>query len=443
MSMQDLFTIGQARTLRQDGGVELVTHDDSIQPGRYTFANLDELSAYLGKVLGGRPEDGGIGGSMSRKGTYSRRAADGTHAVTFGDPVLDTITSAAGTVVIGGQTVDLRPGHASPAAPGGAGGDAVVFDAQSLKFTGMVNGAERWASDDGAEVDYRMGTGHLYFHAWKHSILPYWSMGGEISVTETNANFQAADINSRYYMSVTAPCQVVKVDGPASHRDDSYFDQYEWGIAAQQPERVAVLCRAQWHNARFADLVTAGEGCPNYNDPSNPWPTGFPADWKTIKTLIELNGSWTDGSPRNAIISVEFTSLMINMSAFDRPAAHGSVVDGSTITVTFPDDATYTGHLQAPNSIRWSNGSVWTKVVNTVIDLNGSWTDGGSRHAVISEGITSLTIDMSDYDRPAAHGSVVDGSTITVTFPDDRTYTGNLQPPKTIRWSNGSAWTKV
>jgi hypothetical protein len=49
------------------------------------------------------------------------------------------------------------------------------------------------------------------------------------------------------------------------------------------------------------------------------------------------------------------------MSDFDRPNAHGSIVNGSTMTMTFPDDATYTGQLQAPNVIRWSNGSVWTK----------------------------------------------------------------------------------
>jgi hypothetical protein len=78
-----------------------------------------------------------------------------------------------------------------------------------------------------------------------------------------------------------------------------------------------------------------------------------------------------------------------------------------------------------------------------VLDLNGSWTDGSARKAVISEGVTSLTIDMSDYDRPVAHGSIAGGSVITVTFPDDATYTGTLQPPNKIRWSNGSAWTKV
>jgi hypothetical protein len=440
MSTQDLITVVKARTIRQDGGVEFVAHDASIQPDRCTFANLDELTAYVGQVLGGKLEGEGIRGSMSRKGTYSRRASDGTPAVTFGDPVLDAISSAAGTLVIGDRTIDLREDHGSLGAPTGAHGGVVVFDAPYLKFTGIVSGAERWASDDGALVQYRMSTGRLNFHAWKKKTLYYyWSMGGEISISGTNANFEAADITTINYMSVTSPCQ--QFPGYDSDRDDSYVDQYEWGINAQQPERVAALCRAQWHHARFADVVTAGEGCEIYRDAI--WPNGFPPDWTPIDTGIELNGIWTDGSPKRAVIFVKLRSLTIDMSAYNRPAAKGSIVDYATIKVIFPDDATYTGTLELPNTIRWSNGSAWTKVVNTVIDLNGSWTDGSPRRAVISEGITSLTIDMSDYDRSAAHGSIVGGSTIKVTFTDDATYTGTLQQPNTIRWSNGSAWTKI
>jgi hypothetical protein len=81
--------------------------------------------------------------------------------------------------------------------------------------------------------------------------------------------------------------------------------------------------------------------------------------------------------------------------------------------------------------------------IHTVIDLNGRWTAGSTQSAVISAAFTSLTVDMSAYHRPAAHGSIADASTITVTFPDDATYTGKLQPPNTIRWSNGSAWRKI
>jgi hypothetical protein len=81
-------------------------------------------------------------------------------------------------------------------------------------------------------------------------------------------------------------------------------------------------------------------------------------------------------------------------------------------------------------------------VPHTVMNLNGNWTDGSTRSAHIYEGHKSITIDMSDFGRPNANGSIVDFDTISVTFPDDRTYTGQLQPPNTIRWSNGSIWTK-
>jgi Ricin-type beta-trefoil lectin domain-like len=81
---------------------------------------------------------------------------------------------------------------------------------------------------------------------------------------------------------------------------------------------------------------------------------------------------------------------------------------------------------------------------NTVLDLNGNWTDGSTRSARIYQGPVSkfIKIDMSAFGRPNANGSIVDFSTITVTFPDDRKYTGQLQFPSTIRWSNGSVWTR-
>ena len=92
--------------------------------------------------------------------------------------------------------------------------------------------------------------------------------------------------------------------------------------------------------------------------------------WQTISqgTQIDLNGNWTDGSTRSAHIyegpscpPSPCVSIMIDMSAFGRPNASGSVVDPSTIAVTFPDDNSYTGQIQSPNTIRWSNGSFWTK----------------------------------------------------------------------------------
>lgn len=81
----------------------------------------------------------------------------------------------------------------------------------------------------------------------------------------------------------------------------------------------------------------------------------------------------------------------------------------------------------------------------TVMDLDGNWTDGSTRSAHIFEGpgtSASILIDMSAFGRPNATGSIMGPSTITVNFPDDKTYTGQIQPPATIKWSNGSAWTR-
>ena len=96
---------------------------------------------------------------------------------------------------------------------------------------------------------------------------------------------------------------------------------------------------------------------------------------------------------------------------------------------------------------RRTSGRVITR--GTQMDLNGNWTAGGTQSAHIYEGpectpvgqCVSILIDMSAYGRPNATGSVVDPSTITVNFPDDKTYTGQLQPPNTIKWSNGTTWT--
>lgn len=80
--------------------------------------------------------------------------------------------------------------------------------------------------------------------------------------------------------------------------------------------------------------------------------------------------------------------------------------------------------------------------IRTVFDLNGLWTAGGAPGPVISTAYTSITVDMSAYNRPLAHGEILDSATIQVTFPDDATYTGKLEAPGTLRWSNGSAWTR-
>jgi hypothetical protein len=76
-------------------------------------------------------------------------------------------------------------------------------------------------------------------------------------------------------------------------------------------------------------------------------------------------------------------------------------------------------------------------------DLTGAWRgSGGGPAAIISVAGNALTVDMSAFGRPTARGFILDGKTIQVTFPDDRTYTGQIQTASSILWSNNSTWIK-
>ena len=81
-------------------------------------------------------------------------------------------------------------------------------------------------------------------------------------------------------------------------------------------------------------------------------------------TLIDLNGRWAAGDNHSAVISQSATNLTIDMSAFDRPTAYGSVLNDSTIAIIFPDDESYNGKLIAPDKIEWSNNSTWKKEIS-------------------------------------------------------------------------------
>ena len=77
--------------------------------------------------------------------------------------------------------------------------------------------------------------------------------------------------------------------------------------------------------------------------------------------VSNLRGRWTDGSTRSAVISVQTAAIVIDMSAFNRPAARGWFKDAFTIIVNFPDKETVTGKVSSTR-ITWSNGSVWARI---------------------------------------------------------------------------------
>jgi hypothetical protein len=82
------------------------------------------------------------------------------------------------------------------------------------------------------------------------------------------------------------------------------------------------------------------------------------------------------------------------------------------------------------------------------IDLNGAWADSTNRGpAVISVQAPArvgqaITVDMSRFNRPTAHGTITDERHISVTFPDAGTFTATLLESGTIFWSNNTIWTK-
>ena len=448
MSPQGILMLSQVLRKQGNGKAEIVTNHEVMRPGTHSFADPNALNAYLVETFGAEAQDGGVRGSLSRKGAYVRRSADGAPAITFGNPVLDAITSANGSIVIGGKTIDLTPlrAGANALAEGGEpGAGAVAFSMPALKFRGIVNDAEKWSLDDNSYVEYRIGNGRLGFQAWRHgpsiADLGFWDMGVGISVWNSYSDYEAAFIEAIEYMSLNAPCQQFPAggDGQKTAYYGHHIDLTDYGLLAQQPDRVVGICMARWHHREFRDVLTAGSGCPGYETEFST--VTFPADWTPIVTEISLNGDWTDGSSRKAVITVKRRSLSIDMSDFGRPAASGTVDGYTQITAKFPDDQSYTGQLVG-NSIHWSNGSQWQKVINTAFDLNGTWTAGGPWVAVIFAGSESLAVDMSDFERPNAQGKIINSSSITVTFPDDHTYTGTLIAPGKIQWSNGSTWTR-
>lgn len=136
----------------------------------------------------------------------------------------------------------------------------MAFDAPALKFKGIVHDAEKWALDDGSYVEYRIRNGRLGFQAWRNgpsiSDLGFWDMGVGISVWNTATKYEAAFINAINYMSVDAPCQQFLAGGSGRTVDynDTHVDLSDYGLFAQQPERVAGVCMAQWHHRQFLPI---------------------------------------------------------------------------------------------------------------------------------------------------------------------------------------------
>ena len=132
-------------------------------------------------------------------------------------------------------------------------------------------------------------------------------------------------------------------------------------------------------------------------------------------------------------IKTDFTNLC--MDARDGATSDGSIVQQWTCRdknarsmVWYAEPGDFPGALKLRNfnsdlclDVRWGSSDEYTQLQqyhctsnnaaqnfwqtfgpNTVIDLNGNWTDGSTKRASIYEGPASITIDMSDFGRPNA-----------------------------------------
>ncbi|WP_433258446.1 PASTA domain-containing protein [Streptosporangium sp. CA-135522] len=138
--------------------------------------------------------------------------------------------------------------------------------------------------------------------------------------------------------------------------------------------------------------------------------------------VFDVNGVFTDGGSARPVISDVNDILTVDMSSQHRPTATGVVINSDTILVTFPDDTTYTAKLQAPNTIRWSNGSTWQKLTLARVPNVSDETQAAATSILNSAGFAVGTVTRV-VDRTCRHDKTVSGQT-----PD----AGTLAAPGTV-----------
>jgi hypothetical protein len=157
---------------------------------------------------------------------------------------------------------------------------------------------------------------------------------------------------------------VTVIDGYYHEEDGAvlaFFDAQHGNPPCEQPSGFEEGALADAQQARSQGITDelAFIGIPKFQQILQSWQALLITP---IKTVLNLAGTWASGGASGPVISRIGNALSVDMSAYRRPTASGNVVDAADITVTFPDDKTYTGKLQLPNRILWSNHSTWTKV---------------------------------------------------------------------------------
>jgi hypothetical protein len=256
------------------------TVDDVVPTGTGVYHTPQDVVTRMAEVSGFTPTSPtAISGHISRRGRYTRESPDGTLAIVSGSPLLDSIASPAGEVLVAGQV--LRPPSIGP-----------TRAATTICQPGPYEGLETCFSEDKTTLEIRAWDGSFArFHAWKESGVLRWSLGTSIMVR--GPHFQRAAIDSRYYFPAFAQtCDVIYDNDHDAN--DSYMAESEegWGLVADSARRVESLCRIQWNGYRLRGVVSAGELCLPVS-PVREFPAEYPDDWPAIEPSPALTVSPT------------------------------------------------------------------------------------------------------------------------------------------------------
>jgi hypothetical protein len=162
-----------------------------------------------------------------------------------------------------------------------------------------------------------------------------------------------------------------------------------------------------------------------------------------VGTAIGALAGWLATSAGNLLFANCDGTVAAAVHVFTGAQLRAGANQGGHLGATDHHPGTDSAHGCGSNSNYDVNWTISEGDIATVFDLIGSWAADGKPGPKMTRSGNAITVDMSAYKRPTAHGSVIDAQDIKVTFTDGGTFTGRLTPPKTITWSNQTAWTKM
>ena len=187
--------------------------------------------------------------------------------------MLDLITDEHGWLEIGKLRYDLRAAELVEPGSRGGGIQSIDLSPRSDEFNQVVTRAaagegnftlveaspERavLASKNPSTLWFYDGNAKMRFRAFKKNYYVGWKMGSDIETW--GGRFTRAEIQSDYGFWVYGrACGVAKHDSD-DDTNDSYVDEYEWGISSPKPNGVKSLCTATWRNRNYSGYVSSGD----------------------------------------------------------------------------------------------------------------------------------------------------------------------------------------